>query len=272
VVTALVSLARPALAQEAKVDEAQQERMNKEAKRLCLSGKAEEGVAILIDLYVETGDKAHIFNQARCYQQCGLWEKAVLRFQEYLRKEEEVSETQKQATLRHIEELNKRIDEERARKTAPKATKPDPVAPPPGPGARDADVSTSVAPGDRFWVDWSWQKKLGASGLAAGGLSLLAGVVFHIVREGRVGDFADAGCGENNLDVPLGADCRGKHDAVGSAGTMAVVGYAGAALLGGAGTYFFLTAPDGPTRASSRPSLVCAPGVGDLGMSCRAIF
>jgi hypothetical protein len=61
------------------------ERM-KEVKRACAAGEVQKGINLLADLYVETNDPTAIYNQARCYQQNGMADRAASRFREYLRK------------------------------------------------------------------------------------------------------------------------------------------------------------------------------------------
>jgi hypothetical protein len=61
------------------------ERM-KEVKRACAAGEVQKGINLLADLYVETNDPTAIYNQARCYQQNGMADRAANRFREYLRK------------------------------------------------------------------------------------------------------------------------------------------------------------------------------------------
>lgn len=56
------------------------------ARTACLAGDYSKGVALLAELFVETKDPTHIFNQARCFEQNGQYEQAILRFREFLRK------------------------------------------------------------------------------------------------------------------------------------------------------------------------------------------
>jgi hypothetical protein len=58
------------------------------AKKACLTGDPEKGVAILADLFIDTDDLAYIFNQGRCYEQNRRYEDAIGRFREYLVKGE----------------------------------------------------------------------------------------------------------------------------------------------------------------------------------------
>jgi hypothetical protein len=75
------------------------------AKRACLVGDVDKGVGILADLYIDTGDATHIFNQGRCFEQNGKNDQAVLRFKEYLRKAKDLSQEDSDAVLKKIDEL-----------------------------------------------------------------------------------------------------------------------------------------------------------------------
>jgi hypothetical protein len=94
---------------------------------------------------------------------------------------------------------------------------------------------------------WTWRHEVGA-GLAVLGLaSLVFGVVEHVSYFGKASDFKNAGCGTNDLSV--GSGCKSMSDQFKSAQTLFVVGYIGAAVLGGAGAYFLWLAPAEGTGA-----------------------
>jgi hypothetical protein len=80
----------------------------RQAKRACMLGDTKKGVELLTDLYLDTNDATYIFNQARCYEQNGQGAQAILRFQEYLRKEKKISPAL-------ADEVKKRIDGLQAR-------------------------------------------------------------------------------------------------------------------------------------------------------------
>jgi hypothetical protein len=61
-----------------------EERVQK-ARVECMAGDYQAGVRILAEIYAETRDANLIYNQARCFEQNGRNEQAVLRFEEYLR-------------------------------------------------------------------------------------------------------------------------------------------------------------------------------------------
>jgi hypothetical protein len=72
------------------------------AKKACLTGEADAGVALLADLYVDTNDANHIFNQGRCLEQVGRCSDAIIRFREYLRKTKDAGAVSDGRAERHI--------------------------------------------------------------------------------------------------------------------------------------------------------------------------
>src|ERR1019366_6787895 len=72
------------------------------AKRACLTGDADAGVALLADLYVDSNDVNYIFNQGRCLEQVGRCDDAILRFREYLRKTKDSGKVSDGRAERHI--------------------------------------------------------------------------------------------------------------------------------------------------------------------------
>jgi hypothetical protein len=94
---------------------------------------------------------------------------------------------------------------------------------------------------------WTWQHELGAGLGILGVASLLFGIVEHVSYFGTASDFKNAGCGTNNLSA--GSGCKSLDDQFKSAQTLFVVGYVGAAVLGGAGAYFLWLAPTEGTGA-----------------------
>jgi tetratricopeptide (TPR) repeat protein len=94
----------------------------KAAKKACAVGEFQKGVDILADLYVETDDPGWIYNQGRCYQQSNRWEQAISRFNEFLRKTENLPASERGDAERQIADCEKSLG-----KTTSAA--PPPVAP-----------------------------------------------------------------------------------------------------------------------------------------------
>lgn len=83
----------------------------KAAKKACAMGDHEKGADILTDLFIATEDPVYIYNQARCYEQNNLWERAIARFKEYLRKAKHLTESERAATEKHIAECQVALDQ-----------------------------------------------------------------------------------------------------------------------------------------------------------------
>ena len=75
----------------------------RKARVECAAGNFTEGVRLLAELWVETEDATHLYNQGRCYEQSGQNDLAISRFREYLRKA-------KKLPAKDIEMVNRRID------------------------------------------------------------------------------------------------------------------------------------------------------------------
>jgi hypothetical protein len=96
---------------------------------------------------------------------------------------------------------------------------------------------------------WTWQHEAGAGLAILGVASLVLGIVEHVSYFGKASDFKNAGCGTNDLSA--GSGCKSLDDQFKSAQTLFVVGYVGAAVLGGAGAYFLWLAPAEGTGAGA---------------------
>ncbi len=95
----------------------------KAAKKACLLGDVDKGAEILADLYVETNDPTFVYNQGRCFEQNGKNDQALLRFKEYERKAQGLSQDDREALRKKIEGL------EATQRPSPAPVVP--VAPPP---------------------------------------------------------------------------------------------------------------------------------------------
>jgi hypothetical protein len=91
------------------------------ARKACLSGDYITGVELLSDLFIDTKDPTHLFNQARCFEQNNRCNEAIARFREYLRKAPSLAADEKAETEKHITECQALLG--------------------PGPGSESADKS-----------------------------------------------------------------------------------------------------------------------------------
>jgi hypothetical protein len=90
------------------------------AKRACLTGDADGGVAILTDLYIDTNDPTYLFNQGRCFEQNRRYEDAIGRFREYLIKAKRLGPDERAEAEEHIAACESYL-----------RSRPEPTAPPP---------------------------------------------------------------------------------------------------------------------------------------------
>lgn len=141
--------------------------------------------------------------------------------------------------------------------------------------AQPAGVSHvgTVPPDDRGTVpseqasgSWPWQKSAGVALLAVATASLVLGIVETVNRESKANGFRQAGCGTNDLGI---GDCRDRYNQVQSAKTWMIVGYAGAAAAGVAGTCFLVLSP---TSATAGDDATGAAAVSGLSINVRGRF
>lgn len=115
------------------------ESREKEARKDCLSGKSDAGIAILAELFAETKDTVYVHNQARCFQQATRFDEAIYRFREYLRIAKNLSAEERAEVDKHIAECQAGLVEQEKRTGAAR-----PV-PQPTPTAAPAAIASSAA-------------------------------------------------------------------------------------------------------------------------------
>jgi hypothetical protein len=81
---------------------AQLQAQERAAKKACMTGDPATGVAILADLFMDTGEPTYIYNQGRCYEQNNRCEDAIARFREYVRKANNASAAERKDVEKHI--------------------------------------------------------------------------------------------------------------------------------------------------------------------------
>jgi hypothetical protein len=149
----------------------------RKARVECAAGNFTEGVRLLAELWVETEDATHLYNQGRCYEQSGQNDLAISRFREYLRKA-------KKLPSKDVEMVNRRIDRlqlqanNRAAPAPTVITLVQPVAPQaaPAPAAATADRSAELvsspqrAPVSESPVYARWWFWTGVGAVVAGGV------------------------------------------------------------------------------------------------------
>lgn len=112
------------------------------AKKACAMGDYQKGADILTDLFLATNEVTYIYNHARCYEQNAIWDRAIVRFREYLRKATGLSETDRADVDRHIRECEAAMNHgEQATTSPPNTQQPTPA----GPAAVPSEGTTASA-------------------------------------------------------------------------------------------------------------------------------
>ena len=103
------------------------------ARKDCLSGRVESGVALLAEVFIDTKNPNLIYNQARCFEQNGRGAEAITRFREYLRLAKNLTAEEKSEVDRHIADC-RAMQEEQKSAVAPSQPPPEvPAAASPAP-------------------------------------------------------------------------------------------------------------------------------------------
>jgi hypothetical protein len=116
------------------------------ARKACLSGDYKKGVEILSDLFINTQNPLHIYNQARCFEQNGHCEEAIHRFREYLRKGRNLGSEDKADVETHIADCQALLGQNSASPPEPKLEPVSPLPPvAPEPKAEPIPAPKSMA-------------------------------------------------------------------------------------------------------------------------------
>src|SRR5690242_3001853 len=85
------------------------EAREREARKACFTGNVDRGVEILVDLYGETGHPNYIYNQARCFERNGKYDQALLSYEDYLRKANDLGAAERAQVEKSIAELRAKV-------------------------------------------------------------------------------------------------------------------------------------------------------------------
>jgi hypothetical protein len=162
------------------------------ARKACLGGDYATGVSILSDLFLDTKDATHIYNQGRCLEQNGRCSEAIFRFQEYLRVGMKLSDADKSDAEKHVADCQRQLAKQNPQPepAAVVVAAPAPVAPPqPQPvAAPQPAVSVSqTAPSEPT----SHGSGLRTAGLVTAGVGI-AGVIAGVIFNLKVNSIADS--------------------------------------------------------------------------------
>jgi hypothetical protein len=152
-----VALAQPAA--KPLPDTVQLEAQEAQAKLACDGGRVQDGVRLLTQLLNQTKDGTYIFNLARCYQQNGQLEQALVHFRAYLRRPD-VDPAAAARAREYVAVLERR----------PAAATP----PPPANDVRSASIDTPELGATAGTTRGSPGRALRIGGLVVGGAGLAA--------------------------------------------------------------------------------------------------
>jgi hypothetical protein len=245
------------------------------AKKACLVGDVATGIEILAESYVETRDPVHIHNQGRCYQQNGQPEKAISRFEEYLRKATDLSADDRAVVERYIAECQAKLGHTAAPGGSPQPAQTETTPPPvelvrPAPPPPQPPIETvqrqpagAVVP-QPAPVTGSPGRGMRIGGVAIAGVGVVGlglGVAFNIM--------------ERNLHQKMATDPsknnKTNENARVSYQTISIVGYAagGVALVTGVTMYLIGKRKESAAQAPIALVPVCGTGQASLVLTGR---
>jgi hypothetical protein len=247
-VAILLALASPADAK----DDSQVAAQERAAKKACAMGDYQKGAEILTDLFLTTNDPTYIYNQARCYEQNNLWDRAIARFREYLRKAKHLTEKERAETEQHVAECEAAQSRALAPATPARSEQPSP-APAVGPqpaatvGAEGIPAVSRTPPTDGPGRNGSPGRGLRIAGVATGVVGLAAigvGVGFALKTQ------AISSNEEKNGPTGAQEDDRKRYEAWG----WVSYGVGAAALATGVILYIVGRSGDGPNQVALLPA------------------
>jgi tetratricopeptide (TPR) repeat protein len=241
------------------------------AKKACLTGNADAGVALLADIYVDTNNANNIFNQGRCLEQVGRCEDAIIRFREYLRKTKDAGTVSDGRAERHI------ADCEEILKKAKAGEGPSPSADTSKPG-RGSAASTALATATEVQDQNSAGPGVGASRVEIGvqaslpettpgrGLRIGGVVTFAVGVAGvaaGVGFALEANHLADQLEAKPPRYQPGTESTQSSYATASMIGYAaGAACVAGGALLYYLGWRKGHETSATIEPMVSARAAG----------
>jgi hypothetical protein len=258
--SAAIALANPALAG-GKGDTAKSQ--EKTARAACLMGDYQKGTKILVDLFIETGNPVHLFNQGRCYEQNHRWEQAVDRFHEYLRKAPKLDADTRAYVDKHLAECESHLPKATPVQTpapvTPVQTPPPAPTPAPEPEAEKPSANAgpvSPTPPARANDSGSTLRILGIVTAALGVASLGYGTYEYFRRESLVEDLRKKG---DHYSDDQYSDKQGQIDASKTRGLIGF-GVGAAALV--AGTTMYLLGRASASSGTEHAAIALVPGIG----------
>ncbi|HEY0709039.1 MAG TPA: hypothetical protein VGG33_19680 [Polyangia bacterium] len=223
-----------------------------EARRACAAGQVDRGMDLLASVIADTGDPGAVYNQARCFQQNGRPEDAIIRFREYLRVGHKEPLADRRTAERFIKELEAEIAEKEKR--APVVTPVPSTSEPPSPATPSENTSAPLVtpdPGTSSTPPLRWA----AYGAGAVGVLGLGFGVFNSLRVRSIQSDLNEGPPKSGLEYDRLKE-RGYE-----AENRQYIGYGvGAAALAGGALLYWLSRPETGTQVSL--TLPFGPGAG----------
>jgi hypothetical protein len=215
-----------------------------EARKACLTGDYQKGIALLSDLFVKTEAPNYIYNQGRCLEQNARYEEAILRFEEYLRVTKGSDAKERVDAREHIADCQSKVA--RTASVAPPTAQTPPIVGQPPVLPEPKPVTTVEQPRS---ATSSPGRGLRIAGITAGALgvaSLATAVILNI----KANSIAD------DLNKPTGYD-RGKVSQQSNYQSGSWIGYGvgSACLLGGAILYYLGYSSESSSAVALLPML-----------------
>jgi hypothetical protein len=234
--------------------------LEKAAKKACITGDVLKGIDLLGDLFVESNDPTHIYNQGRCFEQNHRWDDAIDRFREYLRKVPDLPASDKADVENHLADCE--VQQAKLTPPAPapiaaSALLPAPAtAPAPSPDAVNLTATPTPSATERH--SGSRLRTVGIVTASVGVLAVAGGLVCNLQANSLA----------NDLNGPTYD--RDKASSRDTYVTLAWVGYGvGAAAIATGTTLFILGRRSGATAGSSATvslAPILLPGLASLSL------
>ena len=239
------------------------------ARKACLAGDYAKGVSILSDLFLDSKDATHIFNQGRCLEQNGRFEDAVFRFQEYLRLATDLNESDKEAARKHVADCQ---DQLMKRNGQPASDVPTPSAvaapaaiqgPAKSPAVVEPTTASNLVRSNQAPAVESGSRiqTAGVVTASVGGAALLAGVVFNLKANSIASHYQDRGGYTQGTESD-----RKAYE------TLAWVGYGVGAACVATGAVIYLLGRKGGESGSSTVAVTPAFAPGEVGAVLKGAF
>ncbi len=214
-----------------------------------------------MDLFIETPNPVHLFNQGRCYEQNHRWEEAVDRFHEYLRKAPKLDADTRAYVDKHLAECEAHLPKTAPVQTAAPVTPVQPPPPPPAPASEAQEPSANVGPvsptpSASVNDSGSTSRIVGIVTAALGVASLGYGTYEYFRRESLIDDLREKG------DQYSDDQFSDKQRQIDNSKTRGLIGFGVGAAALVAGTTMYLLGRSFASRGTEHAQVTFVPGFG----------